>query len=160
MYARELLKTGDSKDFADAKNVFLSILNNDPSEDASKEASCVLAHAYRLEDNKNEFFKLTMKDMLTTPCAEICYELGTYFLSQKDYDEAVLWFYNAAYETESILDVHTNGDLPLLGLVECYEYLLTEAKAQIPSDSFLVSQYEEMLEHYKIEAQNWTLPRE
>lgn len=45
MYARELLKTGDSKDFADAKNVFLSILNNDPSEDASKEASCVLAHA-------------------------------------------------------------------------------------------------------------------
>ena len=160
MYARELLKTGDSKYFADAKNVFLSILNNDPSEDASKEASCVLAHAYRLEDNKNEFFKLTMKDMLTTPCAEICYELGTYFLSQKDYDEAVLWFYNAAYETESILDVHTNGDLPLLGLVECYEYLLTEAKAQIPSDSFLVSQYEEMLEHYKIEAQNWTLPRE
>ena len=160
MYARELLKTGDSKDFADAKNVFLSILNNDPSEEASKEASCVLAHAYRLEDNKNEFFKLTMKDMLTTPCAEICYELGTYFLSQKDYDEAVLWFYNAAYETESILDVHTNGDLPLLGLVECYEYLLTEAKAQIPSDSFLVSQYEEMLEHYKIEAQNWTLPRE
>ncbi len=160
MYARELLKTGDSKDFADAKNVFLSILNNDPSEEASKEASCVLAHAYRLEDNKNEFFKLTMKDMLTTPCAEICYELGTYFLSQKDYDEAVLWFYNAAYETESILDVHTSGDLPLLGLVECYEYLLTEAKAQIPSDSFLVSQYEEMLEHYKIEAQNWTLPRE
>lgn len=160
MYARELLKTGDSKDFADAKNVFLSILNNDPSEEASKEASCVLAHAYRLEDNKNEFFKLTMKDMLTTPCAEICYELGTYFLSQKDYDEAVLWFYNAAYETESILDVHTSGDLPLLGLVECYEYLLTEAKAQIPSDSFLVSQYEEMLEHYKTEAQNWTLPRE
>ena len=160
MYARELLKTGDSKDFADAKNVFLSILNNDPSEEASKEASCVLAHAYRLEDNKNEFFKLTMKDMLTTPCAEICYELGTYFLSQKDYDEAVLWFYNAAYETESILDVHTSGDLPLLGLVECYEYLLTEAKAQIPSDSFLVSQYEETLEHYRIEAQNWTLPRE
>lgn len=160
MYARELLKTGDSKDFADAKNVFLSILNNDPSEEAIKEASCVLAHAYRLEDNKNEFFKLTMKDMLTTPCAEICYELGTYFLSQKDYDEAVLWFYNAAYETESILDVHTSGDLPLLGLVECYEYLLTEAKAQIPSDSFLVSQYEEMLEHYRIEAKNWTLPRE
>ena len=54
---------------------------------------------------------LTMKDMLTTPCSEICYELGTYFLAQKDLNEAVIWFYNAAYETESILDVHTNGDL-------------------------------------------------
>lgn len=62
-----------------------------------------------MEDNKNEFFKLTMKDMLTTPCAEICYELGTYFVGQRDYAEAVLWFYNAAYETESILDVHTSG---------------------------------------------------
>ena len=64
-----------------------------------------------MADNKNEFFKLTMKDMLTTPCAEICYELGTYFVGQRDYAEAVLWFYNAAYETESILDIHTSGDV-------------------------------------------------
>lgn len=160
MYARELLKTGDSKDFAEAKNIFLDILQKDPSEEAAKEASCVLAHAYRLEDNKNEFFKLTMKDMLTTPCSEICYELGSYFLSQKDYPEAVLWFYNAAYETESILDIHTSGDLPLFGLVECYEYLVTEAKTKIPSDNFLVSQYEDSLAHYRAEAKNWTMPRE
>lgn len=160
MYARELLKTGDSKDFADAKNIFLDILQRDSSEEAMKEASCVLAHAYRLEDNKNEFFKLTMKDMLTTPCSEICYELGTYFLAQKDYPEAILWFYNAAYETESILDIHTSGDLPLLGLVECYEYLLTDAKTQIPSDNYLVSQYEEALDHYRTEAKNWTMPQE
>lgn len=160
MYARELLKTGDSKDFADAKNIFLDILQRDSSEEAMKEAACVLAHAYRLEDNKNEFFKLTMKDMLTTPCSEICYELGTYFLAERDYNEAILWFYNAAYETESILDIHTSGDLPLLGLVECYDCLLTEAKSQIPSDSFLVSQYEEALERYRTESKNWKMPRE
>ena len=160
MYAKELLKTGDTKDFQDAKPIFQYILEHDLSDDAMKEASCVLTHVYRLEDNKNEFFKLTMKDMLTTPCSEICYELGTYFLAQKDLNEAVIWFYNAAYETESILDVHTSGDLPLYGLVECYELLLAEAKSNIPSDTMLVSSYEEALEKYRRESQSWTMPAE
>lgn len=160
MYARELLKTGDTKDLMDAKPVFLYILEHSTTDDAIKDASCVLARIFRLEDNKNEFFKLTMKDMLTTPCSEICYELGSYFLSQKDWNEAVLWFYNAVYETESVLDIHTNGDLPLRGLTECYEQLLSEEKAAVFPDAFLISQYEEALEKYRIEAENWTLPTE
>lgn len=160
MYARELLKTGDTRDFADAKPVFRRIFDTDFSDDARKEASCVLARVYRLEDNKNEFFKLTMKDMLTTPCSEICYELGTYFLAQRDYEEAVLWFYNAAYETESILDIHTSGDLPLFGLVECYEMLLADEKAKIPSSTALVIQYEMMLEKYQEASRSWQMPEE
>lgn len=160
MYAKELLKTGDTKDFTDAKHIFRAIFDNAPSDDARKEASCVLARVYRLEDNKNEFFKLTMKDMLTTPCSEICYELGTYFLGQRDYDEAALWFYNAAYETESILDIHTSGDLPLLGLVECYEMLLADEKANIPSNTALIIQYEMMLDKYREASMNWHMPAE
>lgn len=160
MYAKELLKTGDFKDFLDAKPIFLSILEHDFSDEARKEAACVLARVYRLEDNKNEFFKLTMKDMLTTPCSEICYELGTYFVAQKDYDEAVLWFYNAAYETESILDVHTSGDLPLLGLVECYELLLEQEKAMIPSNTSLIIQYELNLDKYRTASRDWSMPEE
>lgn len=160
MYAKELLKTGDTKDFADAKPIFRRIYDTDPSDDARKEASCILARVYRLEDNKNEFFKLTMKDMLTIPCSEICYELGTYFLAQRDYDEAVLWFYNAAYETESILDIHTNGDLPLLGLVECYEMLLADEKANIPSNTALIIQYEMNLDKYREASRDWQMPEE
>lgn len=160
MYAKELLKTGDKKDFADAKPIFQLIFDNDPADDARKEAACVLARIYRMEDNKNEFFKLTMKDMLTTPCAEICYELGTYFVGQRDYAEAVLWFYNAAYETESILDVHTSGDLPLLGLVECYETLLAGEEAKIPSDTALTIQYEMMLDKYREASRDWRMPEE
>lgn len=160
MYAKELLKTGDTRDFADAKPIFRMIFDNDASEEARKEASCILAHIYRLEDNKNEFFKLTMKDMLTNPCSEICYELGTYFLGQRDYNEAVLWFYNAAYETESILDVHTSGDLPLLGLAECYEMLLADEKAQIPSNTALIIQYEMMLDKYREASRDWQMPTE
>lgn len=160
MYARELLKTGDSRDFADAKNIFLSILETDTTDDARKEAACVLARVFRLEDNKNEFFKLTMKDMLTTPCSEICYELGTYFLSQRDYNEAVIWFYNAAFETECILDVHTNGDLPLYGLIECYESLLSEENSRIPTDTSLVIQYEHFLDQYRTASREWRMPEE
>lgn len=160
MYAKELLKTGDKKDFMDAKPIFRMILENEFSDDARKEASCVLARVYRLEDNKNEFFKLTMKDMLTTPCAEICYELGTYFAAQRDYEEAVLWYYNAAYETESILDVHTSGDLPLLGLTECYEMLLADEKAKVPSNTALIIQYEVMLDKYREASRNWRMPEE
>ena len=150
MYAKEL----------DAKPIFRMILENELSDDARKEASCVLARVYRLEDNKNEFFKLTMKDMLTTPCAEICYELGTYFAAQRDYEEAVLWYYNAAYETESILDVHTSGDLPLLGLTECYEMLLADEKAKVPSNTALIIQYEVMLDKYREASRNWRMPEE
>lgn len=160
MYAKELLKTGDKKDFTDVKPIFQLIFDNDPADDARKEAACVLARIYRMEDNKNEFFKLTMKDMLTTPCAEICYELGTYFVGQRDYAEAVLWFYNAAYETESILDVHTSGDLPLLGLVECYETLLAGEEAKIPSDTALTIQYEMMLDKYREASRDWRMPEE
>lgn len=160
MYAKELLKTGDKKDFMDAKPIFRMILENELSDDARKEASCVLARVYRLEDNKNEFFKLTMKDMLTTPCAEICYELGTYFAAQRDYEEAVLWYYNAAYETESILDIHTSGDLPLLGLTECYEMLLADEKAKVPSNTALIIQYEVMLDKYREVSRNWRMPEE
>lgn len=160
MYAKELLKTGDTKDFLNAKPVFEAILENDTTDDARKEASCILAHIYRLEGNKNEFFKLTMKDMLTTPCSEICYELGTYFLAERDYAEAVLWFYNAAYETASILDVHTGGDLPLLGLTECYDLLIADEKAKLPSDPVLISQYEQQLEQYRDASRNWALPEE
>lgn len=160
MYAKELLKTGDKKDFMDAKPIFRMILENEFSDDARKEASCVLARVYRLEDNKNEFFKLTMKDMLTTPCAEICYELGTYFAAQRDYEEAVLWYYNAVYETESILDIHTSGDLPLLGLTECYEMLLADEKAKVPSNTALIIQYEVMLDKYREASRNWRMPEE
>ena len=42
---------------------------------------------------------------------------------EKDYDEAIVWLYNAAYMTESILDLHTGTDLPRIGLAACYKAL-------------------------------------
>lgn len=69
-----------------------------------------------LPGDTNRFFQVTLRDMLSTPCAEICLELGAYFEEAEDYEEASLWYYNAAHETSSILDVHTGGDLPASGI--------------------------------------------
>ena len=160
MYAKELLKMGDEKDFSDALPVFLAIYQSEGAENAVKEAACILAHIYRLSDNKNEFFKLTLKDMVTTPCSEICCELGLYFQHQGDFEEAILWFYNAAFETKSILDIHSSGDLPLNGLISCYETLLEKLVAENSDDIPTISFYECQLEEYRQRLKEWQLPEE
>lgn len=160
MYAKELLKTGDETDFSTAKEIFHIIFENDANEDARKEAACILARCYRMEGNTNEFFKIALKDMITTPCAEICYELGVYFEKCEDYAEASLWYYNAIHETSSILDIHTSGDLPLQGLVNCYEKLLADAKEADPFGSPMVTHYELALEDASFALENWQLPEE
>ena len=160
MYAKELLKTGDKTDFTEAEPIFSSILESSTEEKACKEASCVVARCYRLCDNKNQFFKIALKDMLTTPCSEICFELGAYFEDAADYREASLWYYNAAYEAESILDIHTSGDLPLKGLVSCYKRILEEMSADESFTPDDMSGYKSALIDAKNALNNWTLPEE
>lgn len=157
MYAKELLKMGDEQDFSDAESLFLNTYNTSSDEELRKEAACVLARFYRIQENSDAFFKMALKDMLTTPCAEICYELGCYFYDKQDYQESLLWFYNAAFETASIIDVHTSGDLPLQGLVNCYKALLDN---EVPTnyEAFIYLQSE--IEFYEEKLQEWTIPEE
>lgn len=158
MYAKELLKTGDENDFMEAEPIFSSIYYYEPEEAARKEAACVLARCYRFSQDKNAFFKITLKDMLSTPCAEICYELGAYFEAAADYSEASIWYYNAAYEAESILDIHTSGDLPLIGLINCYEKLLADLPKEDPFACVEETRYENALAEARAKLENWQLP--
>ena len=64
-------------------------------------------------------------------------------MNQTDYEEAVLWLYNAAFETESILDVASSGNKPLSLLGRCYEEL-----AKTSDDAYLCAQYKEMSDDY------------
>ena len=52
----------------------------------------------------------------------------TLFYGLKDYEEAVLWYLNAASETPSIIDIHSSGDAPLACLSKCYSTLAAKAK--------------------------------
>ena len=120
MYAMELYISGSDSDFVEAVPVFEKTLNEDGrSMDEVKEAMCVLARAYRIQGNIPKFFGFALKDAATEACAEMCCELGKYYEAQGDIEEAVLWYQNAATETESILDIRTSGEIPREGLKRC-----------------------------------------
>ncbi len=150
MYARELLKGGSAEDFNKVTEYFEGVYNSEETnDDAKKEAACVLARTYRLNGDMVNFFKYALKDMLTTPCSEICYDIGEVYYETGDYLEAAIWYYNAVYETGSILDIHTSGDMSLYRLADCYEKLSENDKI-----------YTEMYKQYKELADNWKIPEE
>ncbi|MFW5632187.1 MAG: glycosyltransferase family 2 protein [Acetivibrio ethanolgignens] len=119
MYARELFIAGENEDFLAAGPVFLETLKaSDRGLSEVKEAACVVARAARLRGDIAEFFKNALKDTASEGCAEICCELGQFYYDRKEYQEALIWYYNAAFETKSILNIHSSGDLPLKRLEE------------------------------------------
>ena len=95
------------------------------------------------DGDTDAFFKTTLKAVADNPPAEMCLILGTFYMNQTDYEEAVLWLYNAAFETESILDVASSGNKPLSLLGKCYEEL-----AKTSDDAYLCAQYKEMSDDY------------
>ncbi len=130
IYAKELFISGEDKDFIAAREFFRQSCHDlNRSGEEIKEAACVAARAARLCTDVEDFFKYALKVIACEGCSEICCELGEYFLQKQDIDEAVIWFYNGAYETESILNIHSGGDLPLMGLARCYRAAGNEEQA-------------------------------
>ncbi|WP_026496107.1 glycosyltransferase [Butyrivibrio sp. WCD3002] len=124
LYARELYMVGGDEDFILAKKFFSdSIIDTGRDLDQIKEASCVLTHIAVLEDDVLGVLKYSLKDVTTIASSEMCYELGEFYRKRGDIDEAIVWYFNAAYETSPILDIHHGGDLPMQKLAECYREL-------------------------------------
>ena len=130
IYAKELFISGDAQDFLAARAFFkTSCADEGRGDEELMEAACVAARAARLAEDVPDFFKYAMKAVTAGGCAEICCELGSFYMERRDFDEAVVWLYNAAYETESVLNIHCGGDLPLRGLAKCYQELGNEEQA-------------------------------
>lgn len=131
MYAKELYLAGDAEDFALAADFFReSAMDADRSADEMAEACCVAAKAARLAGDNRLFFKYTSKMIAGEGCSEICCELGHFHEDAGDYEEAVIWYYNAVYQTTPILSVESGGAEGLAGLVRCYEALGMEEAAE------------------------------
>lgn len=124
MYARELLMVGEAEDVLWAEEYFEKLsMDCEADADSLMEAYCVIAKAAGIRKDPVQMMKYTTKAILSGGCSEICMELGKYYESLSDYEEAVIWFYNAAYETQPVL-VKTAGDEePLKGLIRCYQVL-------------------------------------
>lgn len=122
MYAKELLISGGEKELERAEDYFTCLADGEETEpDQMKEAVCVVVRAARIRGDFLKMYRYAMKDIASEGVSEVCYELGEYYLEKGDYQEAAIWFYNAAYETQSILNIHSSSDLPLKGLAHCYE---------------------------------------
>ena len=74
----------------------------------------------------------------------MCCELGAFYAEKGDYQEAELWYYNAAFETQSILDIRRSGNIALYGLAQCYEKMGNQ----------------ELAEKYRQAAVEWKVPSE
>ena len=83
----------------------------------------VVVAAKRQRKDTDNFFKYALKSVILGGCSEVCFEIGEYYFSKGDYEEAVLWYYNARYETEAILCLKKKEREPLEKLVECCEKL-------------------------------------
>ncbi len=124
LYAKELLIAGEKTDFIHAIPTFLSTVQDDTrSNDEKMEAYCILSRAYRLRGEVANFFKYTTKAVTSEGegCAEICLELGLHYMSQCDYEEALIWL-SAALTTPCLLNLHTTRDANAQ-LADCFEKL-------------------------------------
>ncbi|MCR5715262.1 MAG: glycosyltransferase family 2 protein [Lachnospiraceae bacterium] len=126
LYAKELFVSGSDEEFIAALRFFEESAEDvERSEDELLEAFCVAAAANRRRGDVTGFLKYALKAVgLGKSCSEICYELGEYFLGVGDYLEAQMWYYNAAFETESILNIHCGDDWPKKKLEECKHAIL------------------------------------
>ena len=131
-YARELFVSGSMEDFRQAEDYFTRIVDGEEtSAEQLKAAVCVVVKAAALRRDYLKMYRYAMKDIASGAVSEVCFELGEYYYTQGDYKEAILWYYNAAYETESVLNIHYSGDKPLGRLADCYEALGMVQEAEL-----------------------------
>lgn len=131
MYAKELLISGDQEQLMWAEEYFTQTADDgETGLEQMKEALCVVVRCARLRGDYLKMYRYAMKGVTDEGISEVCFELGEYYFSRKDYAEATIWYYNAAYETASILNIHTGGDLPLMRLCECYKALGVKEQAE------------------------------
>ena len=79
------------------------------------------------------FFSVALKNVAVDGCSEVCCELGAYYFDKADYEEASLWYYNAAFETKPVLDVECGGGKALHALSECYSRWADEKQKKLDS---------------------------
>ena len=157
MLCKELLISGEDSDFIAFRNIFENILSKEGrSNDLMKEINCILAKIYMADGDTDAFFKTTLKATADNPPAEMCLILGTFYMNQTDYEEAVLWLYNALHLRQRAYLMWQAAETSLyLCLVNVSRNL-----PQTTDDPYEAAQYNEMSADYYSQAENWKLPEE
>lgn len=117
MYARELFIVGSDEDFLEALGFFRARMDKDEEEDMVLMDACVVIKCARLMDDPSLMLLAVSRAMASdhTP-SEAVFELGEYYRSKRNYGEACMWYYNAAFETQPLLNIKYRDSYPFLGL--------------------------------------------
>ncbi|MBR0163451.1 MAG: glycosyltransferase family 2 protein [Lachnospiraceae bacterium] len=120
MYARELCKAGRDEDFQIAREYFVRAAEDaELSGEGVKQSFYILARAAMIAGDEKSLMRYALRDVASEASAEMCFELGVFYRDEGDIHEAMIWFYNAAYETTPLLDVHRGSIRPLTELAAC-----------------------------------------
>ena len=124
MYARELFIAGADEDFLEAYDYFKEEMEavNDIAQ--LRQVYPVLMRCARIHKDAIAMLSFSTKAFAgELTCSEVCYELGEFYYEHSMYSEAILWYYNAAFESQTELNIKYQKELPLNRLVNCYEKL-------------------------------------
>lgn len=147
MYLRELYKAGTEEDLEKARRFLEKSLPAKRAE--GKELLCrqiiaVLIKIYRQVDDPVDMLKVSLSAEATVPSAEMCMELGYYFMKKEDFEEAAEWFRRAGFDCESEIDVASSGTSAYMALSLCFRKLAKSPKLKA------LPQKEYELEHARL----------
>ena len=122
IYLRELYFAGKEHNLKKAEKYLHQLVKSEqPDSDTFQKAVAVLCKKARLLGQDSEILKYALKGVASQGSSELCMELGHYYFALEDWEEAVIWYYNAAYETPCQMSLKAATSEPLSRIVACYE---------------------------------------
>lgn len=161
MYLRELYKAGEEKELEHAKG-FLEKAYADRQKRENvllcRQMIAVLLKIYRQIDDPVNMLKISLSEEATVPSAEMCMELGYFFMKKEDFEEASIWFSRAAFDCESEIDIASSGTSAFMALAHSCRKLAKSPKLRaLPEKDYEVehTKLTEKAAEYERMARNW-----
>lgn len=114
IYAKELYIAGEEDDLRAAAGYFVRECEEEGlSAEALTRDFAIAARCLRIMEDIPGFMKYVLRAAAgELMSSEMCVEIAAYYEGLGDIDEARMWYYNAAYETEAYLDIKAGDDIP------------------------------------------------
>lgn len=132
-YARELFYAGQ---YNEAVQILEEYIDSEEGWLENKIEACrVLSGCYlAVKDEKKAVWALVKSFFFDNPRAEICCDIGNYFMRKDKYEQAVFWFETAASckrndAAGGFVELDCYGYIPYIQLCVCYEKLGNRQKA-------------------------------
>lgn len=124
IYLRELYFIGQLHNLKKGHDYLVMISQEEDAEsDVFQKALAILCKEARLLKKDSDILKYSLKGVASKGSSELCMELGHYFYEREEWEEAVIWYYNAAYETPCQMSLKAATTEPLTQIISCYEKL-------------------------------------